>query len=494
MFVRIDPTWAPVAINAALDSALPTNPGNRIQFNFPASNQYEKAPADGPIVENLINTANRDNARPSEDTSLFVGFPYCIPTDGHNAGGLVTADGCGFCGIPVVALRGAKHSLFDRYIAAVEREIEFQTSHVGLPMEVGAVFFGGGTPNLLSPAESAIFIGTVLAAFQPAPGAEVTWEGIPYLFRDKEKFDALKNAGVNRVSIGAQSLNPRVIQHTGRFTQTRAGVELAVQHARDVGFEHSVDLIYGLPAQTYDDALEDVRTLVAWKIPHLTIYPLNQVPGLSAFSAEPYASLCAAIPERLRMYHGIRDFLLSQGYRQVTMSDFEIDDDRSHYEYENKSHDPLKNDWWALGYMGHHRRVGQYDRPGFSYLAPEDLGEYYAQLDKGRLPVRATFRFEPVDVRLSYLLNQLQRMRLDANAYEVLFGIDLLEEYRNLWDALLARGWIEIKDNVIQLIGDAVFYTALIQRALTFARDRELKARSTARIAGWKAHESINTE
>src|SRR5262249_15526042 len=152
----------------------------------------------------------------------------------------------------------------------------------------------------------------------------------------------------------------------------------AVQLARKHGLDHSVDLIFGWPQQTLGDALDDVRTLIDWGVPHLTVYPLNQ-PKSIAFSSAPYVDQIAPVRERVRMYRAIRDRLLEAGYEQITMSDYQRRD-RSHFDYENRTHDPLRTDMRAIGYSGFSRCAGSAERPGLTWIGPNDLNEYYAQV------------------------------------------------------------------------------------------------------------------
>ncbi|HBF13465.1 MAG TPA: hypothetical protein DDW49_08820 [Deltaproteobacteria bacterium] len=477
----------PHEIEAFIAANLAVNPGNLVQFNHPGSHHFQLVgDGDPTTVESLLDEQNaiRDRFFLNPPTTVYASFPFCIPT---NPGS------CGFCLFPHVdasleAMGEPKAHAFARYLRAVEREMEFQAPHLRLPLDVGAIYFGGGTPNLLNGEEAYGFVRTILGRFPPVEGVEVTFEGIPYLYKDREKMEALKEAGVNRVSIGAQVLKEELIRLSGRSTQTKKGVELAIQHARDLGLDHSVDLIYGWPTQTLEDLFNDVAQLVVWGVLHMTVYPLNQVKEATAFSREPLLSQCASILERLEMYRRVRDFLLANGYRQVTMSDFERDDGRSHYTYENTTHDAL-SDWWAVGYSGVHRRAGTWDHPGFSYLSPHDLKTYYAQLDQGRLPLRAYFRFTDCDVKLAYVLNQLQEMRIRIHEYQELFGMDVREEYRNLWEALAKRGWVKTTDREIRLVGDAVFYTAFIQRMITHERDGELREKRS--VVGYKAADRL---
>jgi oxygen-independent coproporphyrinogen III oxidase len=462
-----------------LEANRDVNPGNLVQFNHPSSHHFTLLEeGDTTTVEELLADFKRRTPAGRRST-VYAAFPFCIPTQPKD---------CGFCPFPKVdlgedAAGGPRSTAVAAYLDHFDRELQIVGPHLGLPLAADAVYIGGGTPNILTAEEAHGFVRRMLAAFPPRDGAEVTFEGIPYLFTQEEKIVALKEAGVTRASIGAQQLKDHLIKLSGRSTQTRRTVEQSVALMQRHGLDHSVDLIFGWPQQRLEDALDDIDTVAAWRVPHVTVYPLNQPKGI-AFSSSPYVDQIVPVPERLRMYRAIRDRLLGNGYRQITMSDYQLAD-RSHFDYENFTHDPLDTDMRAIGYSGFSRYAGTAAEPGFTWIAPHELSEYYRHLEAGRMPLRAYFRFTAADVELSWLLNQLQEMTVPLARYREAFGKDLLEEKANLWAALGQLGWIDIGSDSLRLIGDGVFYTAVVQRALAFDRDQAL--RQNRSMIGYRA-------
>jgi oxygen-independent coproporphyrinogen III oxidase len=466
-------------IVAFIEANLELNPGNLVQFNHPSSHHFQLLEDDDPTTVEELLADERARRTPDRRSTVYAAFPFCIPTQPKD---------CGFCPFPKVDLgddaAGATRSTaVAGYVDRLARELEMVAPHMGLPHVADAVYIGGGTPNLMTAEEAHGFVTRLLAAFPPRAGAEVTFEGIPYLFTQAEKIVALRAAGVTRASIGAQQLKDHLIRLSGRSTQTRRTVEQSVALMQEHGLDHSVDLIFGWPQQTFEDALDDVATVASWRVPHVTVYPLNQPKGI-AFSSPPYVDQIASVRERVRMYRGIRDLLVERGYRQVTMSDYQLAD-RSHFDYENFTHDPLNTDMRAVGYSGFSRCAGTAERPGTTWIAPHELPEYYRQVDAGRLPLRAYFRFTAADVELSWMLNQLQEMSLSIGRYREGFGKDVLAEHASLWEALVQLGWASIDSERVTLVGDGVFYTALVQRMLAFERDQELRQHRT--MIGYRA-------
>lgn len=165
---------------------------------------------------------------------------------------------------------------------------------------VVSVFFGGGTPSLLSPAA----IDELLAAFRAlamlAPDAEITLEANPGTV-EAEKFAGFRAAGVNRLSLGIQSFNDAHLKALGRIhdaAEARLAAQLAGEH-----FEtFNLDLMYGLPGQTLAQALSDVEAALSLSPTHLSCYQLTLEPNtrFAAFPPElPEGDLCADMQEAI---------------------------------------------------------------------------------------------------------------------------------------------------------------------------------------------------
>jgi putative oxygen-independent coproporphyrinogen III oxidase len=137
-----------------------------------------------------------------------------------------------------------------------------------------SVFFGGGTPSLLDPAQ----LTRILDAIPRAPGAEVTVECNPDSV-DRAKFDAYAAAGVNRLSFGVQSMRAHVLASLGR-THDPANVTKAVEWARAAGFSRiNLDLIYGSPGESVDDWRATLDAALALEPAHVSAYALTVEPG-----------------------------------------------------------------------------------------------------------------------------------------------------------------------------------------------------------------------
>jgi oxygen-independent coproporphyrinogen-3 oxidase len=203
---------------------------------------------------------------PHARASVYVHFPWCLAK-------------CPYCDFVSYA---TPREAIDHagYAEAVIRELEARTSMLthGTPRRIGSIFFGGGTPSLWEPRE----LGRVLRAIRERldcdDDAEVTVECNPTSL-DLPKAQALHEQGVNRLSIGTQSLRADQLTYLGRLHDPNgARAALLAALASDVP-RVSTDLIFGLPDQTPEDARSQAETLAALGLTHLSCYQLTIEPG-----------------------------------------------------------------------------------------------------------------------------------------------------------------------------------------------------------------------
>jgi oxygen-independent coproporphyrinogen-3 oxidase len=172
-----------------------------------------------------------------------------------------------------------QESLIPRYVDAVEQETRRRGAELG-GRAAATIFFGGGTPSLLDPAEIGRLVAACRDAFDVAPDAEVTLEANPTSV-DTVYFSGLLEAGVNRLSLGVQTLNRRGLRALGRNHEAADAVA-AFQAARGAGFTNiSLDLIFGWAGQTAEAWADDLDKVLSWENgpEHLSLYSLIVEPG-----------------------------------------------------------------------------------------------------------------------------------------------------------------------------------------------------------------------
>lgn len=205
--------------------------------------------------------------------SLYLHFPWCVQK-------------CPYCDFNSYTLHGKLDET--GYLDALERDIASQAAEVA-GRAIVSVFMGGGTPSLFPPAAIARVLDVARKHLAFADDVEITMEANPGTI-ERGRFAEYRAAGVNRVSLGAQSFNANTLQTLGRIhspDETRRAAEEL--HAAGLT-NFNLDLMYALPGQDVAAALSDVESAIALKPTHLSHYQLTLEPG-TVFAAQPPSDL-----------------------------------------------------------------------------------------------------------------------------------------------------------------------------------------------------------
>ena len=205
--------------------------------------------------------------------SLYVHLPWCVRK-------------CPYCDFNSHTANGDAPT--GRYLDALLLDLE-QESRRAAGRQVETVFLGGGTPSLFSPMEIGRLLEGIDDRLRLAPGAEITMEANPGTVECGSPA-GYRLAGVNRVSLGAQSFNDDSLQRLGRI-HTSDDIRRSVEAFVAAGFDnYNLDLMHGLPGQTARMALADIRAALDLGAPHLSWYQLTLEPN-TVFYARPPVGL-----------------------------------------------------------------------------------------------------------------------------------------------------------------------------------------------------------
>jgi putative oxygen-independent coproporphyrinogen III oxidase len=202
--------------------------------------------------------------------AVYVHLPWCVRK-------------CPYCDFNSHAVPATLPE--DDYVAALLADLRSDLD-LAAGRRAESVFIGGGTPSLFSPAAIGRLLAGIRAELALAPGAEVTLEANPGTI-ERGRFEGYVEAGVNRVSLGAQSFAASQLQSLGRI-HSPGDIESAVADLRRAGLENfNLDLMYALPAQDLAAALADVDRALALEPAHLSHYQLTLEPGTAFFHRPP---------------------------------------------------------------------------------------------------------------------------------------------------------------------------------------------------------------
>ena len=267
-----------------------------------------------------------------------------------------------------------------RYVRALAREIRLlATAPWASGCSLATVFFGGGTPSLLTADDMAAILDEIRARFAVDPHAEVTVECNPESVT-REKLGAYRRAGVNRLSLGVQSLDDSILPALGRLHDA-GGARRAFEAARAAGFDNvSVDLMYGLPKQDATTWGLSVDGVLAWEPEHLSAYGLTldagslwAVTGVEGLPAE------GAVVEQ---YWTLARAAGARGFEHYEISNYARAGFRSrHNQVYWRAAEYLACGPGACGFVGDVR-----------YGNVKPVGRYCAALERGALPIDAAER------------------------------------------------------------------------------------------------------
>ncbi|MFO0953679.1 MAG: radical SAM family heme chaperone HemW [Isosphaeraceae bacterium] len=243
-----------------------------------------------------------DTAAQTPPRAAYVHIPFC-------------AHKCGYCDF--ASLAGSDH-LAARYLAALEKEMALL---LGAPREVDTVFVGGGTPTRLDAAGLRVMLDAIRRWFPLAEGGEWTVEANPGTL-DEEKADALADAGVNRVSLGAQSFHPELLAALER-NHAPEEIGRALELVRPRFPRWSFDMIFGVPGSTPEHWRSDLEQALALGPDHLSCYGLVYEKGTALWKQWQAGSVRAVDEEDERaMYAHTIDRLEAAGLAQYEISNY----------------------------------------------------------------------------------------------------------------------------------------------------------------------------
>lgn len=183
-----------------------------------------------------------------------------------------------------------------------------------------SIFFGGGTPSLFSAASIAQILEGAAKHFSLAMNVEITLEANPGTV-DQARFAGFKAAGINRLSLGVQSLDDQKLKALGRIHDQQHAIQ-AIKIARDVGFENlNIDIMYGLMQQSADEALKDVEAALAFAPTHFSWYQLTIEPNTVFYRQQPTLPTDDTLWE---MQTAGQALLQSKGYAQYEVSAYSL--------------------------------------------------------------------------------------------------------------------------------------------------------------------------
>ncbi len=356
--------------------------------------------------------------------SLYIHIPWCVRK-------------CPYCDFNSHTLREdlPEHA----YVQAVLADLEADLPEVW-GRRINSIFIGGGTPSLFSPESLHELLAGVRARLPLRPTAEITLEANPGTV-DSGRFAAFRQAGINRLSIGIQSLDDAALQALERIHDRQQAIR-AVEAAQKAGFDNfNVDLMFGLPQQNQAAALRDLQLAMDLQPPHLSWYQLTLEHNTKFYRQPP-----VGMPDDdllWDMQQAGQDLLARRGYAQYEVSAYAQAGRRCQHNL----------NYWQFGdYLG--LGAGAH---GKLSNAQQGAVRRYSKIRHPRAYLQATTGFiqeqqclDEAALRLEFMLNALRLVEgFETHWFVERTGLSL-NSLHNALQTAVQNGWLIIKAEHIQ--------------------------------------------
>ncbi len=302
----------------------------------------------------------------------------------------------------------------NQYVDALIRDLEFELPRIW-GRTINTVFIGGGTPSLFSVDAMRTLMQALTSRLNLHPDIEITLEANPGTV-EAGKFKGYREAGINRLSIGVQSFNDEKLSALGRIHDADEA-RVAIQIAQDAGFDNfNIDIMFGLPEQNIDQAMDDLQTAIAHKPTHISWYQLTMEPNTVFYSKPPRLPDDDSIWE---MQLQGQKLLGDAGYKQYEVSAYAKQPCQHNLNYWQFG------DYLGIG-AGAHGKITDASRNVVERSARVKLPESYMQKTGSEKAYASHASIDEGDMIFEFMLNALRLTDgFDTNLFSQRTGIPL---------------------------------------------------------------------
>lgn len=361
------------------------------------------------------------------DLGVYVHIPFCVRK-------------CDYCDFPSGSAAPDEQAY---YIRVLKKEIH-SFEALGNLYRVRTLFFGGGTPSLLDPAQLERLMGQLREQYEFAEDLEATIECNPGTLTE-EKLARYREMGFNRLSMGFQSANPEELRVLGRIHSWQDCVD-SFQMARRAGFENiNVDLMSALPGQTKESWMRTLEQAVALSPEHISAYSLSIEPGTPFYDRYAEGKGAALLPDEetdREMYHETKTFLSEHGYHRYEISN-----------YAKKGRECRHNiAYWTGGaYVGFGLGAASYLR-GRRFSMPKDKKEYWAASRRAYQTYQAARPQTEQEAMEEFMFLGLRMTAgISRKKFEERFSVPLADVYGEPVRRLAEQGLLEEDGDALRL-------------------------------------------
>lgn len=372
-----------------------------------------------------------------EELGIYIHIPFCKQKCFY----------CDFCSF------ANKNEMQEKYVEAVINEIKNITHKE--KYTVTTIYLGGGTPSILNPEYIKNILQEIKSSFKILDDAEITIEINPGTVNE-EKLKRYKEYGINRLSIGLQSANDKILKNIGRIHDYKQ-FEETFFFARKCGFKNiNVDLMIGLPTQAIEDVKQTLEKIIQKNPEHISVYSLIIEEGttIEKLINENKLQLPDEETERI-MYWTVVNELKENGYNQYEISNF------SKKTYESKHN---TNCWKQKQYIGLGTSAHSYLNKK-RYSNTNNIEEYIKNIQESNISKNITIHEEQTEESTmnEYMLLGLRMIQgININEFKQKFKTDPTIKYKEILEKLQKENLIQITKTSIKLTKQGIDFGNIV--------------------------------
>lgn len=373
-----------------------------------------------------------------KELGVYIHIPFCLKK-------------CNYCDFVSFSSNDKKIS---EYINYITKEIQIYRNTLNEDYIVNSIFIGGGTPSLIDSKHLKTIIDEINQSFKVDSEAEITIEANPGTL-DNTKLAIYHEIGINRISIGAQSLNDDILKKLGRIHNS-ADVLDAVELIRTNQFKnYNIDMMISLPDQTIYNVLTDLENVIKLKPTHISLYSLIIEEGTLFFELEKHGQLNLPNEDEERiMYHKAIELLEKNGYKQYEISNFAKEgfECRHNLKY-----------WTLMPYIGLGLNSHSYIE-NTRYSNYSNFDEYYKKIKENKLPVSSEEYIDDISRMTEYIILGIRLNKgINKKHFKENFGIDIENYYKDAIIKNKQNGNIYEDEETIKLTKKGLDFSNIVE-------------------------------
>ena len=374
---------------------------------------------------------------------IYIHVPFCLSK-------------CPYCDFYSVT----SLDIIDEYIGAVITELHLRRQDVEI---VDTIYFGGGTPSILTPQQLEKILGHLYHCFVVTDDAEITLEANPGTV-NRGDLSAYRSIGINRLNIGLQSATEETLRFLGRIHSAKQGIEM-YQGAREVGFQNvGLDLMYGVPGQSLQSWESELASVVKMEPEHLSCYTLTLEQGTSVANGVETGKTC--LPGE-KMTAGLFSFtmayLTANQYDHYEISNFARIDSTGCVDRRSRHNQKY---WNFTPYLGFGPAAHSYQRNSRRWNH-RSLDTYLTELKIKKLPVagREILTCEQQMMECVYL-GLRQTKGIDIREFSLKFQVDSKNDFRTALRQLFNEDLLQNDAGRVYLTEKGFLFHEMVVRRL----------------------------